>query len=361
MKKEANNLVTKSNKLVEANYKSRLTIREQKIILYLISKVQKDDSDFKTYTLSIKDFSEMMGLEGSPKYGEIEKITKNLLSKVIEIYEEDGLLQIHWLNKVKYNDGKGTVSFSFPSELKPYLLMLKREYTSYKLKNILELKSGYSIRVYEILKKWETIRHIKIELEKLKEMIGIDNKYSEYSNFKLRVLNRAQKELEKNTDISFTYDEIKEGRKVVALKFHIKSKSKVDILEETAVVDDLYDALFIQLIVDFEKKDQHLEKKVFDRWLKLADKVWGNNKYIELGRLSYQVLNKKTVDNPISYLTTLLKEKAKNAENRSVHKNIPEEEAEESYIPNTKQLELRLSGIGDTLKKKKILSAAKKK
>ncbi|MRI66219.1 RepB family plasmid replication initiator protein [Gracilibacillus thailandensis] len=36
------------------------------------------------------------------------------------------------------------MKFKFPPELKPYLLQLKQAFTSYRLSNILSLRSSYS-------------------------------------------------------------------------------------------------------------------------------------------------------------------------------------------------------------------------
>ena len=38
--------------------------------------IQPTDEDFKDYRISIKEFSEMLGLTGSAKYTEIKEITK---------------------------------------------------------------------------------------------------------------------------------------------------------------------------------------------------------------------------------------------------------------------------------------------
>src|SRR5690606_40497021 len=78
-----NNLVTKSNMLIEANYK--LGVVEQKIILCLASNIHPDDSDFKTYTLPIKEFTTLLGLKGTPKYTELRQTTKVLMQKVFEV------------------------------------------------------------------------------------------------------------------------------------------------------------------------------------------------------------------------------------------------------------------------------------
>ena len=337
MKKDINNLVTKSNKLIDANYKSRLTPREQKIILYIVSKIQKEDTELKTYSLSIKDFSEMMGLKGSPKYEEIEKVTKNLLSKVIEIHEEDGLIQTHWLTRVKYNYGQGTVEFNFPADLKPYLLMLKREFTSYKLKNILELKSGHSIRMYELLKKWEVRKEVQIDLERLKEMLGIDSGYGEYSNFKLRILKTAQKELEESTDISFNYKEIKKGRKVIALHFFITSKrtaleNETQLLEMKQEPDDLFESLYLQLDQTFKKHDYTLTKKVLKRWVELAEEVWGDNKHMEIHKLIQQSFSVPSIENHLAFITYILNEKVKCVQKGTSHHRVSVESNSKKVI-----------------------------
>ena len=143
---QSNNSVTKSNVLIEANYK--LTVTEQKVILYLVSQINKDDDDFKMYSLPIQHFYELLGYRGSPKYSEMREITKNLMRKILEIKEGKKLKQMSWISYVEYDEHSGRVSLSFDPRLKPYLLQLKKEFTTYRLKNVMELKSSYSIRIY---------------------------------------------------------------------------------------------------------------------------------------------------------------------------------------------------------------------
>ena len=205
-----NNTVTKSNQLIEANYTSQLSEREQKIILYIVSKVQKDDEDFQTYTLSIGQFTNMMGLK-RPKYEELREITKRLLSKVIEIKRESGVLQTQWLSTAEYNQWQGTIDFTFHPKMKPFLLYLKKEFTSYKLINIMRLSGRYSIRIYELMKKWERLKKTEFSIQELRLMLGIQNKYNDYSNFRKRVLDPAKKELDEKTDISFDYEPLRKN------------------------------------------------------------------------------------------------------------------------------------------------------
>lgn len=324
--------MTKSNILIEANYK--LTITEQKIVLYLVSKIRKDDDDFKTYTLPIKQFYELLGYKGNPKYSEMKKITKNLIGKVVEIKEEKKLKQMSWLSYVEYNENDGSVNLSFDPRLKPYLLQLKREFTSYKLKNVMELKSGYSIRIYEILKKWQTIKVVELPLKELREMVGATDKYHEYHNFKKRVLTSSQNEIEERTDIAFDYEEIKKGRKVVSIRFMIHSKNNT-IKQEDEIInqnDDWFESLYIQLHHTFKQHNYTLTKEVVERWVGLADKVWSGNKYVEVNKLSQQSFQIDNIKNHIAFITYILNEKVNCVENGTSHYQVSVESVAKKVI-----------------------------
>ncbi len=325
-------MVTKSNILIEANYK--LTITEQKIVLFLVSKIRKDDDDFQTYTLSIKQFYELLGYRGKPKYSDMKKITKNLIGKVVEIKEEKKLKQMSWLSYVEYNENDGSVNLSFDPRLKPYLLQLKREFTSYKLKNVMELKSGYSIRIYEILKKWQPIKEVEIPLKELREMVGTMDKYREYHNFKKRVLTPAQNEIEEKTDISFDYEEVKKGKKVAAIRFMIHSNhNKITHKgEQSNQKDDWFNSLYTQLNLTFKKHNYILKKEVVERWVELANTVWGENKYIEINKLVQQSFKLNDVKHHIAFITYLLNEKVKCVECGTSHHEVSVEIAAKKII-----------------------------
>ena len=216
-----NNFITKSNKLIEANYK--LGVIEQKIILCLASNIQPTDSDFKTYTLPIKEFANLLGVKGQHKYSDLRRITKELMQKVFEVRIDKKVRQVAWLSYVAYNESEGKIDIRFDPFLRPYLLELKREFTSYKLENVVQLKSTYAIRIYELLKQYEKIKERTFLLNDLRKLLGAEEIYPAYGNFKQRVLIPAQKELKNKTDISFNLEEIKTGRRVTKVKFIIQS------------------------------------------------------------------------------------------------------------------------------------------
>jgi plasmid replication initiation protein len=219
-----NNIVRKSNSLIEASYK--LSVNQQKIVLLLASSIKPGDENFQPYQINIKEFAKLLGLKNKNFYSEIDALTSDLRNKELVLSSKQSLLRISWLSSVEYFKGTGIIELCFDPKLKPYLLQLKKRFTTYRLKEVIQLKSSFSIRIYELLKQYVKIGERIFLLETLKASLGIGpTKYSLYGDFKKRVLLVAQSEVAEKTDISFEFKEIKEGRKVVKIKFIINSQN----------------------------------------------------------------------------------------------------------------------------------------
>lgn len=137
------------------------------------------------------------------------------------------IVNVSWLSSSAYSKGSGIIRLCFDPKLKRFLLQLKSHFTNYRLENVVQLKSQYSIRIYELLKQYEKIGQRVFLLEELREILGIEEgEYVLYGNFKQKVLLVAQKELKGKTDLSFELEEIKVGHGVGKLRFYIKSKNQ---------------------------------------------------------------------------------------------------------------------------------------
>lgn len=307
-----NHLVTQKNELVEAHHVDPLSINEQKVVLTMISMIEPADDDLKTYTLSVKDFAEMVGLKGESTYTEIKKISKTLVSKVIEIPigKKDWLVAT-WASSVRYRSSEGTVELSFDSKLKPYLLQLKNQFTSYRLSNILNLKSTYSIRLYELMKKWQHLGRWECSVEDLRGILGAKHvkSYSIYGNFKNRVLSPALIELNAKTDVQISFNEIKKGRSVERIEFIIRhapekeiklTEPKNEINQPVKVFNN--DDVLIRLndLVDYDT--YHFTKSYFIEMYQGASFIWGENAEKELALIIEYVNKEKSVNNPLGFI-----------------------------------------------------------
>ncbi|MCP4487277.1 MAG: replication initiation protein [Gammaproteobacteria bacterium] len=164
-------IVVQSNKLVEARYS--LTVGEQRLIFAMASMIHPDDVDFFMYEMQVKELAELLNFDLKYAYFEIDKITDRLMERVLRIPEEKGWLKIGWVSSSRYNRDKGTVSFKFDPDLKPYLLRLKREFTKSKLMILTRFQSIHSIRIYQLLKQYRKIGHREFNLDELKEILGL--------------------------------------------------------------------------------------------------------------------------------------------------------------------------------------------
>lgn len=218
MKKD---LIVQSNALVEACYK--LSLQEARIILFLASRIEPDDSDFKDYEIPVKELAEIAQIDSSSLYSTMIGVTDTLLKKVFKVKKEDGKTeQFAWLCAAIHNPRSGSITLRFDKELKPYLLKLKKNFTSFSLSVAIKFKNIFSFRIYELLKQYESIGKREISIDDLRWMLDLDdNTYPLYGNFKQRVIKPIQKELKEKSDIYFDFDEIKRGRSINAIRFII--------------------------------------------------------------------------------------------------------------------------------------------
>jgi hypothetical protein len=103
------------------------------------------------------------------------------------------------------------------------------------------MKSGFSIRIYSILKahrdkmrQHEKESMMSYSLEELKSVLGIKGKYDAIDNFKRRVLNVAKKEINHNSSsIKIDIKSLKTNRRITGIKFLIQDR----VPEETETTE----------------------------------------------------------------------------------------------------------------------------
>ena len=127
----------------------------------------------------------------------------------------------------------------------PFISQLTTEFTTYKLGKVAQLKSCYSIRLFELLTQWKAVGQMEISIDKLKAALGIEGKFSEWRDFRRVVLERAVKELAEKSDLHFTYEVTKTNRKITGIKFvfdtdkkKVKRKKSKNLNKLKGILDD---------------------------------------------------------------------------------------------------------------------------
>jgi plasmid replication initiation protein len=233
MEYKKNGMFCQSNRLIEARFS--LTPNEQKLVIMMISLISWGDKDFQNYEIRVADFSKLLNLKNKNIYSQIKDILCRITSRTVFIKKEKGFLVSGWVSSAEYIERSGIIQLSFDKKLKPYLLELKSEFTKLNLFTVVQFKSSYTIRIYMLLKQYETFGVREFDLYEFRHNLGIkDTIYTEFKRFRARVINQAKKELDKKdkqgnfiSDITFQFEPIKSGRSIKRLRFIIiKNKLK---------------------------------------------------------------------------------------------------------------------------------------
>lgn len=221
--------VVKSNDLIQKS-RFQLSLQEQKIILYMISKIKPDEEYFNIQNFSIKEFCRVCGIDNTngKNYKNVKDAIKTLADKSVWIILENGTESlVRWINKAWINKKSGIIKIRLDDEMRPYLLQLQNRFTSYELLYTLAMKSQYSIRLYELLKSYEYLHKKLFKIEEFKQLLSAEN-YIRFPDLKRYVLDIAMREINDLSDITVTYEIIKEGRRYAKLDFSIKHKKGLD-------------------------------------------------------------------------------------------------------------------------------------
>ncbi len=211
--------IHKSNDLIEASYK--LSTQEMRLILIMIAMLNPyEEKQFYRMRLTVQEFGDLVELSGKGLYDEIENITKSLIQKTLTIRKPNSNLVISWLSSAEYFEGKGYIELEFSSKLAPYLLHLQGLYTPYSLREVLKLRHAYAVRIYELCVQYLRIGERYLTITEIKEILGLDDgQYAMYADLKRRIFNPSIKDINKNTKLSVKFEEKKESRRVVGIKF----------------------------------------------------------------------------------------------------------------------------------------------
>ncbi|MGL6341410.1 MAG: replication initiation protein, partial [Waterburya sp.] len=223
-----------ANRINEARLK--MSKAEQRLFLYCVGYVDNKETRFdETFEMSIKDFADFLELDKKNFYRSMLSTTRDFIGRVIEFYDDElgKIRQMGVVTTVDYDLATKNVHIRINPDLKPYLIGLRSQFTMYSLQEVMQYKSVYSMRIYQILSQWNYQEKVKYTIEQLRFMLNIEpDEYKLYGDFKRKVLEVAKKEINKSSTLKFSYSEIKTGRKVTTIEFKIKAEKhagKVDL------------------------------------------------------------------------------------------------------------------------------------
>ena len=224
--------VYKNKKLNNANF-GNFTHNDYQVFLHLVSKIGGVDEFGKylqpnklerEHILTAMEFSKLFNTDVSNCYRFLHKACKKLMktSIILEKPELSEVWEINICSTAKYNTKQGTITIQFTDSIMPYLAQVRERFVLYNLKEIANFGSLYTTRLYELIQDFKETGWLLKSVSQLREVFAVGNNLKLYADFKRKTFAHACQEINNNYDMGLRFEELKEGRKVVAVKFFFK-------------------------------------------------------------------------------------------------------------------------------------------
>ena len=222
---ERSHMVVKANDLIQKSRYS-LSLQEQRIVQYMISKITPEAVDLEEVDIDIKDICKVINVDhdSGGNYEHIRKTMKNIRDRSIWIELPNGdETTFAWFSTVIIRKHSGLVTLCFDKQMAPFLLQLNRQYTQYSLYFTLAMKSTYSIRLYELLKSYQNLGAATFSVDDLRKRLDATASYCDkFGVFRQKVLDGALKEIADFSDLDVKMETLRTGRVIDRVKFTIK-------------------------------------------------------------------------------------------------------------------------------------------
>lgn len=229
----AKELVAKSNSLLNASY--YLDLGEYRLITASVAIARKTGvgiSAEKPLTISTAEFASLYDLDRTTAYKTLRAACDTLFERQISYLETlDGkkmIARTRWVQTIMYSPEENNVALVFSSSVAPHIADLSKDFTTYYIENIKNLKSPYAVRLYEQLARWKNAGQTPdIEPDELKRLMGVEKHLYTRSDVFKKLLNSCLDKINEHTDLQVTYQQKKQGRFIKAFQFIIEIRDSV--------------------------------------------------------------------------------------------------------------------------------------
>lgn len=225
----SDNLVVKSNELIMASY--AMTVNEQRLLLACIGQIDSRQTleTEAVFTLSVEQARDLFYSKGDQRnaYRDLQEAAERLFERKVRI-DLGGQKELltRFVQSVRFDHDRGSVQVRFAHEILPYLSQLERNFTKYRLSNIVQLTSSHAVRIYELIVSWGTQGqwYKEMEIDEFRELLGLGEKYKQNGELRRFVTDKAIEQINENTDfeLDISFRKSKRAFKWIQLRFNRK-------------------------------------------------------------------------------------------------------------------------------------------
>lgn len=296
------------NEYVSVERSRGLSLLEEKLVYMLINSMQKrwesvkklDKTDYDfiaTGIISFDEFSSTMQI-GAKDDKIIYQSLKDLFNYSLAVHQNNETRFIHLFGDMIIKHETKQIKYKLGEVFVEYFTGICRDYFKLSIEEVIGLNSTHAIRIYQLLKTKQNMdkKEFEYSIDEIKKQLNIDKKYSKYNDFKRYVLELAKQQINASEASQFNidYEEIKTGKAVTSIKFHILPKGKNYYQENNLIAGYKLDQ--ITKYCNKWKKESNETDVIYI----LADKI--------LVELKNKKPNRNVIANYVDTITTLTKQ-----------------------------------------------------
>jgi plasmid replication initiation protein len=232
--------ITMSNALTRAGH--GLSLSEKRMVFIAISKIDSrkplplplNQHGIYTSRITAAEYAELAECEIQTAYQALKEASKALYSRSITFFEpaykrKGDLVQSHmrWVGKVQYHDKEGWAELFWWPEVLPHLSNQTVHFSSYQLKQVSALRSNYSWKLLELLNRFKKEGWAYYTVEDFATSMEVPPSLNDFGQITRRVIKPAVKELTEKDGWVITWEAIKAGRKVKAVRFEFRRDEQI--------------------------------------------------------------------------------------------------------------------------------------
>lgn len=266
-------VLAQDNVITKARYK--FDVIEKRCVYQIIYTVRKNYIetnkgnrnlfDNLIVTLTPKQLDECV--EGERNRNKVYQSLKKLNHKQLEFESSEEWFVCHFINYARHDKKTKTYEVEVSKMILPYLVELAENFTTLDLTVALTFASRYTQRLYEFCCMYRNrqTNYFFMDFEELRKILGLENKYARFFDFKKRVLDVAQQEMKQSydEDIADVYFTWKENEKIdgrIDFYLHLKQneeQAKIDYSIATMAINSV-----ITTLESFFPRDKKFVNKI---------------------------------------------------------------------------------------------------
>lgn len=218
-----------------ALWRSELTLSEFKILDTYLSRIDSHKPEKRQVLLTKGEIEEALGVQkiNNP---DLKARLKHLMGNVVEVPDKDtkkGFRLVTLFEEAEAEQdefGLWQVKLECTQKAMKYFFNVENlGYLRYKLRCITSLTSRYTYIMFIYLEANRFRKSWEVGLDELRAILHCDDEetYKAFKRFNDLILKKVQKEMHEKTECKYTYEPIKKGRSVVAVRFTVETLPKL--------------------------------------------------------------------------------------------------------------------------------------